>query len=70
MRISAALRRWDAIATGAQCSPEQAVESIREYAMKNGPTYMTPREIVVLDDLPKGTTGKMDRKAIKDAYSG
>ncbi len=48
--------------------PESAAESIREYAMKNGPVYMTPREIIVLAELPHGTTGKVDRRAIGDTY--
>jgi acyl-CoA ligase (AMP-forming) (exosortase A-associated) len=46
-----------------------AVESIREHVMKNGPPYMVPKEIVVLDELPKTGSGKIDRKGISNAYA-
>jgi len=46
-----------------------AVERIREHVIKNGPPYMVPREIFVQDELPKSGTGKIDRKAITNAYA-
>jgi acyl-CoA ligase (AMP-forming) (exosortase A-associated) len=46
-----------------------AVESIREHVIKNGPPYMVPKEIVVLDELPKTGSGKIDRKGISNAYA-
>ena len=46
-----------------------AVDSIREHVIKNGPPYMVPREIVVLDELPKTGSGKIDRKGISNAYA-
>ena len=46
-----------------------AVDSIREYALKNGPPYMIPKEILVRDELPKTGSGKIDRKGISSAYT-
>ena len=43
------------------------VDAIREYAVKNGPPYMVPKEIFVWDDLPKTGSGKIDRKGISCA---
>ena len=45
-----------------------AAAQVREYLVANAPTYMVPREIVVVDELPKGATGKIDRPAIASAY--
>ena len=50
-------------------APPDAVDRIRDHAVANGPAYMTPREIVVVDELPKGATGKIDRPAIARAYA-
>jgi acyl-CoA ligase (AMP-forming) (exosortase A-associated) len=46
------------------------VQAIRDYMVANAPAYMTPRDIVVLDELPKGASGKIDRQAIARAYAG
>ncbi|MGH3106706.1 MAG: AMP-binding protein [Rubrobacteraceae bacterium] len=46
-----------------------AVEYIREHVIKNGPPYMVPKEIFVLDELPKTGSGKIDRKGISNAYA-
>jgi acyl-CoA ligase (AMP-forming) (exosortase A-associated) len=43
-------------------------DQVRDYLVANAPTYMVPREIVVIDELPKGATGKIDRPAIARAY--
>ncbi len=45
------------------------VDAIREYAVKNGPPYMVPKEIFVQDELPKTGSGKIDRKGISSAYA-
>jgi acyl-CoA ligase (AMP-forming) (exosortase A-associated) len=47
----------------------EAVDSIRGYAIKNGPPYMIPKEILVRDELPKTGSGKIDRKGISSAYA-
>jgi acyl-CoA ligase (AMP-forming) (exosortase A-associated) len=44
------------------------VAQIRDYFVANAPTYMVPREIVVVDELPKGATGKIDRPGVARAY--
>ena len=46
-----------------------AIDSVREYAIKNGPPYMIPKEIIVRDELPKNANGKIDRKGISSAYT-
>ncbi len=46
-----------------------AIDAIREYAIKNGPPYMIPKEIIVRDELPKNANGKIDRKGITNAYT-
>jgi acyl-CoA ligase (AMP-forming) (exosortase A-associated) len=48
---------------------ENAVDRVREHVIKNGPPYMVPKEIFVLDELPKTGSGKIDRKGISNAYS-
>ena len=42
---------------------------VREHVIKNGPPYMVPKEIFVLDELPKTGSGKIDRKGISNAYA-
>jgi acyl-CoA ligase (AMP-forming) (exosortase A-associated) len=48
---------------------EGAVDRVREHAIKNGPPYMIPKEILVRDELPKTGSGKIDRKGISSAYA-
>jgi acyl-CoA ligase (AMP-forming) (exosortase A-associated) len=48
---------------------ENAVDRVREHVIKNGPPYMVPKEIFVLDELPKTGSGKIDRKGISNALS-
>jgi acyl-CoA ligase (AMP-forming) (exosortase A-associated) len=58
------------IATVSLTGPADAgeVSRIREYLVANAPSYMVPREIVVVDELPRGATGKIDRPEIARAY--
>jgi acyl-CoA ligase (AMP-forming) (exosortase A-associated) len=44
--------------------------SIHDHLVAAAPSYMTPREIVIVDELPRGATGKIDRVAIAEAYGG
>ena len=46
-----------------------AINSIREYAINNGPPYMIPKEIIIQNELPKNANGKIDRKGISNAYT-
>lgn len=48
---------------------DEAVQTIRQYAVNNAPAYMVPREILVQDELPKTPSGKIDRKGISNAYA-
>jgi acyl-CoA synthetase (AMP-forming)/AMP-acid ligase II len=48
---------------------EGIIDEIREYAVKNGPPYMVPKEILIQDELPKTGSGKIDRKGISNAYA-
>jgi acyl-CoA ligase (AMP-forming) (exosortase A-associated) len=48
---------------------EGVIDEIREYAVKNGPPYMVPKEILVQDELRKTGSGKIDRKGISNAYT-
>lgn len=48
---------------------EEALEPIRQHCVQNGPPYMVPKRIHVQDDLPKTGSGKIDRKAIQNAYT-
>ena len=50
-------------------SENGAVEKIREHVIKNGPPYMVPKEVFVLNELPKTGSGKIDRKGISNAYA-
>jgi acyl-coenzyme A synthetase/AMP-(fatty) acid ligase len=50
-------------------SEGSAVDRVREHVIKNGPPYMVPKEIFVLDELPKTGSGKIDRKGISHAYA-
>src|SRR5919107_1641183 len=50
-------------------SDETAVEQIREHIIENGPPYMVPKEIYVLEELTKTGSGKIDRKGISNAYA-
>jgi len=57
-------------ARDAAAASEVALQAIRDHLVAAAPPYMSPREIVVLDELPRGATGKIDRVAIAEAYGG
>ncbi len=46
---------------GASASPEGLKQHVRE----NLANYKVPREITILDELPRGSTGKIDRKDLR-----
>jgi len=45
-------------------SRDVALESVREKARRRLPTYMMPREIRLIDNIPLNPNGKVDRKAL------
>jgi acyl-CoA ligase (AMP-forming) (exosortase A-associated) len=47
-----------------------ALQAIRDHLVAVAPSYLSPREIVILDELPRGATGKIDRVAIAEAHGG
>lgn len=48
---------------------EEAIGTIRQYCVQNGPPYMVPGTIHLWSELPKNSNGKVDRKKISDAYA-
>jgi acyl-CoA synthetase (AMP-forming)/AMP-acid ligase II len=41
-------------------------DQIKDYTIRNVATYQIPRDVWILDELPKTTIGKIDRKALTD----
>ena len=41
-------------------------ETIKKYAVENGPTYQYPRRVLFLPELPLGKTNKIDRNVLKE----
>jgi acyl-CoA ligase (AMP-forming) (exosortase A-associated) len=64
------LREDRAASDGEGLDRDAALQAIRDHLVASAPAYMSPREIVVLDELPRGGTGKIDRVAIAAAYGG
>lgn len=54
---------------GTNGDSEEAAERIREHCINNGPPYMVPKEILIQDELPKTSSGKVDRKTVSNAYT-
>jgi D-alanine--poly(phosphoribitol) ligase subunit 1 len=57
----------DGSATGIvafQCGSSVSVETAREALRKRLPSYMVPQQIREIEDMPLGTSGKIDRKAL------
>jgi non-ribosomal peptide synthetase component E (peptide arylation enzyme) len=46
------------------CAPGVSREAVREEMKKRVPDYMIPKRVHLLDSLPLGATGKIDRKAL------
>jgi acyl-CoA synthetase (AMP-forming)/AMP-acid ligase II len=45
-------------------------ESLKQYVRENLANYKVPREIAVLDELPRGSTGKILRGELQSRVSG
>jgi acyl-CoA synthetase (AMP-forming)/AMP-acid ligase II len=57
----------DSRATGIvafHCAAEATRETVRDGMKKRVPDYMIPKQVHLLDALPLGATGKIDRKAL------
>jgi acyl-coenzyme A synthetase/AMP-(fatty) acid ligase len=48
---------------------EATTDSIRSYAMQHAPSYMVPGRVVIVDELPKTASGKIDRPMVSSAYA-
>ena len=48
---------------------EDALESIREFCMRNAPPYMVPKKMEIWQELPKTTSGKLNRTEIREGFS-
>jgi acyl-coenzyme A synthetase/AMP-(fatty) acid ligase len=51
-----------------QLKPDEKItgEKLKEYTIRNVATYQIPREVWVLDELPKTSIGKIDRRLLAD----
>ncbi|PQP54458.1 AMP-binding enzyme, partial [Mycolicibacterium austroafricanum] len=41
-------------------------ETLKQHVRDNPANYKVPREITILDELPRGVTGKISRKDLQD----
>jgi acyl-CoA synthetase (AMP-forming)/AMP-acid ligase II len=46
------------------------VETLKQHVRENLANYKVPREIAILDELPRGSTGKIQRNELKSLVSG
>ena len=51
---------------GSKITPEE----LREFLGKQLATYKNPRRITIVDQLPKGITGKVQRKRLSESSEG
>jgi acyl-CoA synthetase (AMP-forming)/AMP-acid ligase II len=42
---------------------------LKEYFLAHGPAYAHPRQVIFLEAMPLGTTGKLDRKAVAQLFN-
>lgn len=47
-------------------SEAEAIKSLHEFAAQHLSSYKVPAEIFVLDELPKNTTGKVERRSLRE----
>jgi acyl-CoA synthetase (AMP-forming)/AMP-acid ligase II len=55
---------------GAHADERATPESLKEYVRENLANYKVPREITLLDELPRGNTGKILRAELQSRVSG
>ncbi|HWF27443.1 MAG TPA: acyl-CoA ligase FadD12 [Mycobacterium sp.] len=53
------------LAPGAQLDKESAPDTLKQHVRENLANYKVPREISVLDELPRGSTGKILRSELQ-----
>jgi non-ribosomal peptide synthetase component E (peptide arylation enzyme) len=59
---AAALAAFVVLNAGASATPDVLKQHVRE----NLANYKVPREITILDEMPRGSTGKIDRRELQD----
>jgi acyl-CoA synthetase (AMP-forming)/AMP-acid ligase II len=58
------------LATDAQLDREATPDALKQHVRENLANYKVPREITVLDELPRGSTGKILRAELQARVSG
>jgi acyl-coenzyme A synthetase/AMP-(fatty) acid ligase len=58
------------LAPGAQLDKGSAPDTLKQHVRENLANYKVPREISVLDELPRGSTGKILRAELQARVSG
>jgi acyl-coenzyme A synthetase/AMP-(fatty) acid ligase len=60
------------VVLGPSAHPAKAAspETLKQHVRDNLANYKVPREIVVLDELPRGSTGKVLRNELQSRVSG
>jgi acyl-CoA synthetase (AMP-forming)/AMP-acid ligase II len=56
--------------SGAHLDKGAAPDSLKQHVRDNLANYKVPREIAVLDELPRGSTGKILRNELKSKVGG
>ena len=46
------------------------VDALKAHVRDNLANYKVPRDITILDELPRNSTGKIDRRALQDRLGG
>ncbi|MBI5738692.1 MAG: hypothetical protein HY997_22745, partial [Mycolicibacterium neoaurum] len=49
---------------------DRAVDVLKQFVRDNLANYKVPRDIVVLDELPRNSTGKILRRELEDRIPG
>ncbi|MGH2542157.1 MAG: AMP-binding enzyme, partial [Ardenticatenaceae bacterium] len=49
--------------------PCQSAEDIRQHFSQRAPSYMVPKTVHIIDEMPKTTSGKIDRSGLKQQYA-
>jgi long-chain acyl-CoA synthetase len=49
-------------------SPDMTADDVLSFCQDNLATYKIPRQVELLQDLPKTSTGKIEKKALRERY--
>ncbi|WP_082975313.1 acyl-CoA ligase FadD12 [Mycobacterium sp. E3247] len=58
------------LSPGASLDKEATPEALKQHVRENLANYKVPREIAVLDELPRGSTGKIQRNELQSRVKG